>query len=121
MAHSWNESNFSLLRRLIILRREERKVKITIIALSAAALIATTSALFAQGVPSKTPGLQHKVSKKHHPAVSGYASLRGMQAKGSKKGYPEAFGYARGDVLDRESEMSRQAGGGGGGSGGSGM
>jgi hypothetical protein len=114
MAHSWNESNFSLLRGLFILRREERKVKITIIGLSAAALIATTSALFAQGVPSKTPGLQHMVSKKHHPAVSGYASLREMQAKGSKKGHPRAFGYAPGEISDRETEITRKAGGGSG-------
>ena len=96
-------------------------MKTTIIALSAAALIAAAPAVLAQGVPSKTPGLQHKVSKKHHPGVSGYAPLRQMQARGSKKRYPEAFGYAPGDVLDRETEMSRQAGGGGGGSGGSGM
>ncbi len=96
-------------------------MKTTIIALSVAALIAAAPAVLAQGVPSKTPGLQHKVSKKHHPGVSGYAPLREMQARGSKKGYPKAFGYAPGDFLDRETEMSRQAGGGGGGSGGSGM
>ena len=93
-------------------------MKTTIIALSAAALIAAAPAVLAQGVTSKAPGL-HKVSKKHHSR--GYAALREMQAKGSKKGYPKAFGYAPGDVLDRETEMSRQAGGGGGGSGGSGM
>jgi hypothetical protein len=98
-------------------------VKTTIIALSAAALIAAAPAALAQDVPSKTPSLQHKVSKKHHPGVSGYAPLRETRAKGSKKGYPKAFGYAPGEVLDRETEMSRQAGGGGGGggSGGSGM
>jgi hypothetical protein len=83
-------------------------------ALSAAALIAAAPAVLAQGVPSKTPGLQHKVSGKHHPA--GYAQLPEMQAKGSKKGYPGAFGYAPREPsgLDREIEMSRQAGGGGG-------
>jgi len=91
------------------------------IALSAAALIAAAPALLAQGVPSKTPGLQHKVSKKHHPDVSGYAPVHGMQAKGSKKGYPGAFGYAPGEPsgLQRDIESSRQAGDGGG--GGSGM
>jgi hypothetical protein len=89
-------------------------VKTTIIALSAAALIAAAPAVLAQGGPSKTPGLQHKVSKKHHPGVSGYAPLREKQAKGSKKGYPGAFGYAPAPSgLDRETEMSRQAGGGG--------
>jgi hypothetical protein len=94
-------------------------VKTTIIALSAAALIAAPAVL-AQGVPSKTPGLQHKVFKKHHPAVSGYAPLREMQAKGSRKSYPGAFGYVPGQPsrLDRDIETSRQAGGGGGGGGG---
>ena len=84
-----------------------------IIALSAAALIAAAPAVLAQGVPSKTPGLQHKVSKKKHSGVSVYAPPREMQAKGSKNVYPRAFGYAPGEVLDRETEMSRQAGGGG--------
>lgn len=88
-------------------------MKTTIIALSAAALIAAAPAVLAQGVPGKTPDLQHKVSRKHHPAA-GHAPLREMQAKGSKKGYPEAFGYAPGAVLDRETEISRKAGGGGG-------
>ena len=72
-------------------------MKTTIIALSAAALIAAAPAVLARGVPGKTPGLQHKVSKKHHLGVSGYAPLREMQAKGSKKGYPGAFGYAPGE------------------------
>jgi hypothetical protein len=83
------------------------------ISLFAAALIAAAPPLLAQGVPNKTPGLQHKVSKKHPPGISGYAPLL-MQ--GSKKRYPEAFGYAPG-ILDREIEMSRHAGGGGGGDG----
>ena len=94
-------------------------MKTTIIALSAAALIAAAPAVLAQGVPGKTPSLQHKVSKKNHSSVAVYAPLREMQTKGSKNVYPRAFGYARGEVLDRETEMSRQAGGGGG--GGSGM
>lgn len=87
-------------------------MKTTIIALSAAALIAAVPAGLAQGEPGKTPGLQHKVSKKHHPG--GAASLRAMQAKGSAKGYPRAFGSDGGGsaVLDRETEMSRKAGGG---------
>ena len=92
-----------------------------IITLSAAALIAAAPAVFAQGAPSKTPGLQHKVSKKKHSgvSVSVYTPLREMQARGSRNVYPRAFGYAPGEVLDRETEISRQAGGGGG--GGSGM
>ena len=97
-------------------------MKTMIIALFAAALIAAAPAVLAQGVPSKTPGLQYKVSKKHHPSVSGYAPLREMQAEGSKKSYPGAFGYAPGEPsgLDKDLESSRRAGGGGGG-GGSGM
>jgi hypothetical protein len=93
-------------------------VKTTIIALSAAALIAAAPALFAQGVPSKTPGLQHKVSKKHHLGVTGYAPQRDLRAKSSKKGDPGSFGYAPGEVLDKETEITRKAGGGGGGGGG---
>ena len=84
------------------------------------ALIAAAPAVLAQAVPSKTPSLQHNVSKKSHSSVAIYAPLREMQTKGSKKVYPRALGDARGEVLDRETEMSRQAGGGGGG-GGSGM
>ena len=95
-------------------------MKTTIIALSAAALIAAAPAVLAQAVPSKTLGPQHKVAKKHHP--SGYAALREMQAKGPKKGYPGTFGYVPGEPrgLDRDLESSRHAGGGGGGGGGGG-
>jgi hypothetical protein len=91
-------------------------MKTMVIALSAAALIAAAPAALAQGVPGKTPGLQHKVSKKRHPGVSGYAPLREMQAKGSKTGYPGASSYAP-DDRDRFLESVRQGGGGGGGSG----
>jgi hypothetical protein len=83
-------------------------VKITIIALSAAALIAAAPACLAQGVSGKTAGQQHKVSKKVHPGVSNSAPLRAMRAKGSAKQLGEPV------ALDRETEMSRQAGGGGG-------
>jgi hypothetical protein len=92
-------------------------MKTTIIALSAAALVAAAPAALAQGVPGKTPGLQHKVSKKLHPGVSGYAQMREMQAKGSKTGYPGASGYAP-DERSRFLESVRQGGGGGGGGGG---
>ena len=91
-------------------------MKTTIIALSAAALIAAAPAVLAQGVPSKTLGLQHKVSKKHRPGVSGYAPLREMQAKGSKTGDPGASSYAP-DERSRFLDSVRQGGGGGGGSG----
>jgi hypothetical protein len=88
-------------------------VKTAIIALSAAALIAATPAGLAQS--GKTPGPQHKVSKKHQPDVAGSASLHAMRAKGSAKAYPRTFGYESEPAgLDRETEMSRKAGGGGG-------
>ena len=90
-------------------------MKTTIIALSAAALIDGAPVL-AQGVTSKAPGLQHKVSKKHRPRVSGYAALREMQAKGSKTGDPGASSYAP-DERSRFLDSVRQGGGGGGGSG----
>jgi hypothetical protein len=94
-------------------------VKTTIIALSAAALFAAAPAAAAQGVPGKTPALQHKVSQKHHPSVFGYAPLRETQARGLKKGYGGAFGYApEPGRSDRDLEASKQAGGGGGGGGG---
>ena len=86
-------------------------MKTAIIALSAAALIAAGPGALAENRPTKTPGLQHKVSRKYHPGISGYAPLRAMQAKGSKQGYPGAF--LPGEP-DRDLEMSRQAGGGGG-------
>ena len=94
-------------------------MKTTIIALCAAALIAAAPAALAQGVPGKAPGLQHKISKRHHQGVPGYASPRELQTMGSKNGYLGAFGYVpiEPSRLDRNLETSRQAGGGGGGSG----
>ena len=91
-------------------------MKTTIIVLSAAVLIAATPAGRAQGVPGKTPGLQNKLSKKHHARAPNPASLRPIQAKRSAKGYPRASGYQGVEPagLDRETEMSRKAGGGGG-------
>jgi hypothetical protein len=94
-------------------------MKAAIIALSAAALIAAAPAVLAQGIPGKTPSLQHKVSKKHHPGISGYAPLRETRAKGSKTGYPGASSYAPGEHSDFLESVRR--GGGGGGGGGSGM
>jgi hypothetical protein len=91
-------------------------VKTSIVALSAAALIAAAPALAAQGV--RTPGLQHQVAKKHAKKhhVAGYARPRAMRARDAAKAYPGAFGYAPGEAhgyLDRDLEVSgRQAGGG---------
>ena len=92
-------------------------MKTTIIALSAAALIAAAPTVLARDVPSKTLGQKHKGFKKNRPGVFVYAPLGEMQARGPKNVYPPALGYARGEVLDRETEITRQAGGGGGGSG----
>jgi hypothetical protein len=73
-------------------------MKCTIIALSAAALMASTTAVLAQGVSDKSPGheMQDKGSKKGSPGASGYAPGQEMQAKGSKNGNPGASGYAPG-------------------------
>jgi len=98
-------------------------VKTAIIALFAAALIATAPAVLARGASAETPGLQHKVAKTHHAkthhaGVSGHARPREKQVRGAGKGYPGAFGYAPAEsrgYLDRDLEVSgRQAGGGNG-------
>lgn len=70
------------------------------IALSTAALIASSPALFAQGVSNKTPGheMQERGSKNGSPGASGYAPGQEMQAKGSKNGSPGASGYAPGQT-----------------------
>lgn len=83
-------------------------MKLTIIALSAATLIATGPVVFAQGVSSKTPGheMQAKGSKRGHPGASGYAPGQEMQAKGSKKGYPGASGYAPGQSTGSNTKRS---------------
>jgi len=93
-------------------------VKTTIIALSAAILIAAAPAVLAQNVSNKTPDQQHHASKKHPRVVSGYAPRHAMHAKGLKTGYPGAFGYAPSEPKDYTYENSRNAGGGGGGGGG---
>lgn len=79
---------------------QEDRMKFAIIAVSAAAMIASAPAVFAQGVSSKTPGheMQDRGSKKGSPGASGYAPGHEMQAKGSKKGSPGASGYAPGQT-----------------------
>lgn len=93
-------------------------MKTMIIALSATLIAAPI--VLAQSAASKTPAPHHKVSRQHHPVVSGYASQREMQAMSARRGYPGAFGYAPSEPrsLDRDLDSSRQAGGGGGGGGG---
>jgi hypothetical protein len=75
-------------------------MRLAIITLSAAAILASAPVAFAQGVSSKTPGheMQEKGSKKGDPGASGYAPGQEMQAKGSKKGEPGASGYAPGQT-----------------------
>jgi hypothetical protein len=75
-------------------------MKSAVIAISAAALIASAPAVFAQGASSKTPGheMQDRGSKKGSPGASGYAPGHEMQAKGSKKGSAGASGYAPGQT-----------------------
>jgi hypothetical protein len=77
---------------------KEDYMKLTIIALSAAALMASSPAVFAQGVSSKTPGheMQQKGSVKGSPGASGYAPGQEMHAKGSKPGTEGASGYTPG-------------------------
>src|SRR6266702_3093230 len=88
------------------------KMKTAIIAVSAAALIAAAPAVPAQGVPSKTPGLQNKVSKKHHASVSGHAPLYEMQAKDSNKGSKNgALGYVPDDRSGFLESVRRGGGG----------
>jgi hypothetical protein len=84
-------------------------MKYTVIALSAAALIATAPAVFAQGASSKTPGheMQEKGSVKGSPGASGYAPGQEMQAKGSKKGTVGASGYAPGQTSGSTTTKSK--------------
>lgn len=84
-------------------------MKLTMIALSTAALIASAPAVFAQGVSSKTPGheMQEKGSVKGSPGASGYAPGQEMQAKGSKKGTEGASGYAPGQTTGSSSTSTK--------------
>lgn len=75
-------------------------MKTTIIALSAAILMAASPVAFAAGVSSRTPGheMQARGSVKGHPGASGYTPGHKMQARGSVKGHPGASGYAPGQT-----------------------
>jgi hypothetical protein len=75
-------------------------MKLAIIALSAAALIASVPTVFAQGSSGKAPGqeMQEKGSVKGSPGASGYAPGQEMHAKGSKSGSSGASGYAPGQT-----------------------
>ena len=94
-------------------------MKTTIIALSAAALIAAAPAVLAHDVSNKTSDQHHKVFKKRSTVGFGYAPWRAVHATGVRPGNSGGFGYAPSLPKDYTYENSRQAGGGGG--GGSGM
>jgi hypothetical protein len=85
-------------------------VKIIIMAVSAAALIATTA--IAQSASATTPAQRHKSSTRHHSAL-GAPYQRGMQAAPMGVRYPDAYGYApiQSEPIDRDLAASRQAGG----------
>jgi hypothetical protein len=95
-------------------KKEAGKVKTTIVAFLAAALIAAAPAVAAQNVPSKAPGQHHKTFQKH-PHATGYVPRHAVHAPRPEIGYPKAFGYAPSEPKDYTLENSRQSGGGGGG------
>jgi hypothetical protein len=80
----------------------------TIIALTTAALVVASPAVFAAGVSSNTPGheMQSKGAKKGTHGASGYTPGHEMQAKGSKKGEPGASGYAPGQTTGANTKRS---------------
>jgi hypothetical protein len=81
----------------------------TLIALSAAALIGVSPAVFAKTASaSKTPGHEmHTMgSKKVHHGASGHAAGREMQAKGSNTGHAGASGYAPGQTTGANTKRS---------------
>jgi hypothetical protein len=93
-------------------------MKLAIIALSTAAVIASAPAVLAQGVSSKTPGHEmQKYGKKAGHRASSYAPGHRMQVNRSKTGSPGAFGYAPGQTTGSNAEPSNFGGGGGGGGG----
>jgi hypothetical protein len=87
----------------------------TIIALSAAVLIAAAPAVLAQNVSGKTPDQHHRVFKKRPQVVTGYAPGHVVHAKDMKTGYPGAPSYPPSAPKDYTYDNSRAGGGGGGG------
>jgi hypothetical protein len=87
-------------------------MKLAVIALSTAAIIASAPVVFAQGVSSKTPGHEmQKYGKKAGHRVSSYAPGHRMQANRSKTGYPGAYGYAPSETRDI-TDITTKGGGG---------
>jgi hypothetical protein len=90
-------------------------MKLAVIALSTAAVIASAPAVFAKDVSSRTPGHEmQKYGKQAGHRASGYAAGRRMQTYRSNTGYPGAFGYVPNQTRDI-TDISTQGGGGGGG------
>jgi hypothetical protein len=89
----------------------------TIIALSAAALIAAAPVVLAKNVSSKTLSQQHIVFKKRPQVVTGYAPWLVVHATGAKTGYSGASSYPPSGPKDYTYDNSRNGGGGGGGGG----
>jgi hypothetical protein len=89
-------------------------MKLSVIALSTAAVIAFAPAVFAQGASSKTPGHEmQKYGKKAGHHASSYASGRRMQSNRSKTAYPG--GDAPTETRDITDIVTKGGGGGGGG------
>ncbi len=87
-------------------------MKLAVIALSTAAIIASAPAVFAQGVSSKTPGHEmQKYGKKGGHGASSYAPGHRMQANRLKTGSPGASGYAPSETRD-VTDISTKGGGG---------
>lgn len=84
-------------------------MKLTVIALSAAALIASAPAVFAQGSSAIAPGqeMQQKGSVKGTSGASGYAPGREMHARGPKRGTEGASGYAPGQTTGSSTTRSK--------------
>jgi hypothetical protein len=79
-------------------------MKLAVIALATAALIASAPAVFAQGVSSKIPGHEmQKYGKKGGHGASRYAPGHRMQANRLKTGSPGASGYAPGQTTGSSS------------------
>jgi hypothetical protein len=89
-------------------------MKLAVIALFAAAVIASTPTVLAQGASSKTPGHAQKHGKKAGHHASSYAPGHRMHANRSKTGYPGASGYAPSEPRDM-TDITTHGGGGGGG------
>ena len=90
-------------------------MKLAVIALCTAAVMASAPAVFAQAASDKTPGHEmQKAGKKagHH---SSYAARRRVQANRSKTGYPGAYVSAPVEVRDITDIATKGGGGGGGG------